>query len=112
MNAAKLFDRAVIVTVAALIAGCSNAAMQTAPGPGRTGPAITAADLRTRLYAYADDSMMGRETGTVGNMMATRYIASEVKRLGLEPGGDSGTYFQEIHATSARSRQWFRPPRP
>jgi hypothetical protein len=76
--------------------------MQTAPGPGRTGPDITAADLRTRLYAYADDSMMGRETGTVGNMMATRYIESEVRRLGLEPAGENGTYFQESHATSAR----------
>jgi hypothetical protein len=46
--------------------------------------------------------MMGRETGTVGNMMATRYIESEVRRLGLEPAGENGTYFQESHATSAR----------
>ena len=76
--------------------------MQIVPGPGRTGPDITAADLKTRLYAYADDSMMGRETGTIGNMMATRYIASEVARLGLEPAGENGTYFQEMHATSAR----------
>jgi hypothetical protein len=102
VNAPKTFERAVVIAAAALIAACSGQQMQTAPGPGRTGPDITAADLKTRLYAYADDSMMGRETGTVGNMMATRYIEGEVRRLGLEPAGEDGTYFQESHATSTR----------
>lgn len=102
MNAPTQFERAIVIAAAALIAGCSSQGMQTAPGPGRTAPDITASDLKTRLYAYADDSMMGREAGTVGNMMATRYIAGEAKRLGLEPAGDDGTYFQEIHATSTR----------
>lgn len=63
---------------------------------------INDADLRTRLYIYADDSMMGRETGTVGNMKATAYLAAEAARMGLEPAGESGTYFQDMRATSAR----------
>jgi hypothetical protein len=46
--------------------------------------------------------MMGREAGTIGNYKATAYIAAEVKRLGLEPAGDNGTYFQNIKSTSAR----------
>lgn len=62
-----------------------------------TSPAITATDLRTRLGIYADDSMLGRGAGTVGNQKATDYIASEFRRLGLEPAGDSGGYFQSIH---------------
>ncbi len=61
-----------------------------------TQPAITAADLETRLYIYADDSMAGRRAGTEGNLKATAYIASEFKRFGLVPAGDSGTYFQNI----------------
>ena len=64
--------------------------------PQPTTPAITAADLMTRLYIYADDSMQGREAGTPGNVKATNYIAAELKRLGLQPAGDSGTYFQTI----------------
>jgi hypothetical protein len=59
-------------------------------------PAITAADLRQRLYLIADDSLMGRETGSAGAFKASAYIASEFKRLGLEPAGDSGTYFQTV----------------
>ncbi len=95
--------RIAVIATAALGVACSRQTVQTTSGgPARTGGDITAADLRTRLYIYADDSMMGRETGTIGNMKATSYIAAEVKRMGLEPGGEDGTYFQESHATSAR----------
>jgi hypothetical protein len=64
--------------------------------PQPTQPAITAGDLETRLYIYADDSMAGRRAGTEGDLKATAYIASEFKRLKLVPAGDSGTYFQNI----------------
>ena len=64
-------------------------------GPPTTA-AITAGDLMTRLYIVADDSMMGREAGTIGHMMGTAYIAAEVKRMGLVPGGDNGSYFQNV----------------
>ena len=59
-------------------------------------PAITAADLRQRLFLIADDSMMGRETGSLGAFKASAYVAAEFRRLGLEPAGDSGTYFQKV----------------
>ena len=64
--------------------------------PQRTSSAISAADLMSRLYLFADDSMMGREAGTIGAMKGTAYIAAEVKRLGLAPAGDSGSYFQNV----------------
>ena len=61
-----------------------------------TTSAIDAKDLMSRLYVFADDSMMGREAGTVGALKGTAYIAAEVKRLGLRPAGDSGSYFQNV----------------
>jgi len=61
-----------------------------------TEPAITAADLRQRLYLIADDSMMGRETGSLGAFKTSAYVAAEFRRLGLEPAGDSGSYFQRV----------------
>jgi hypothetical protein len=64
--------------------------------PRPTSAAITAGDLATRLFIIADDSMMGRESGERGNEMATDYIAAEFRRLGLQPGGENGTYFQTI----------------
>ncbi|MBA2459151.1 MAG: M28 family peptidase, partial [Gemmatimonadales bacterium] len=62
-------------------------------------PAITPADLRARLFIYADDSMQGRRSGTPGGIKATDYLAAEARRLGLEPGGENGSYFQAIPLT-------------
>jgi hypothetical protein len=64
--------------------------------PAPTTGAITPRDLQIRLYQFADDSMQGRQVGRVGNMKGTTYIAAEVKRLGLEPAGDNGTFFQVL----------------
>lgn len=61
-----------------------------------TGAAITPADLMTRLYIFADDSMMGRRSGTAGAAKATAYIEREVRRLGLVPAGDNGTFLQSV----------------
>jgi hypothetical protein len=71
-----------------------------------TAAAITPADLMTRLYIFADDSLMGREVGTEYHLKATSYIENELRKLGLLPGGDNGTYFQNLplytyHADSA-----------
>jgi len=64
--------------------------------PRPTKPAITVDDLMTRLYIFADDSMMGRDAGTLGSVKATDYLAAEAKRLGLVPAGENGTYFQTL----------------
>jgi len=67
---------------------------------GPTVPDITPCDLMTRLYIYAADSMRGREAGTPDAIRATAYIEHEVKRLGLKPAGDHGTYFQYMPVTA------------
>ncbi|HLQ21693.1 MAG TPA: M28 family peptidase [Gemmatimonadales bacterium] len=83
------------------LCACSHATPSVAPAPAPAAPAasetgITARDLEQRLAIVAADSMQGRETGTIGNMKATDYIAAEFRRLGLEPAGDSGGYFQTL----------------
>ena len=64
--------------------------------PTPTSAAIDVHDLQVRLYQFADDSMMGRQIGRIGNYKGTTYIANEVKRLGLVPAGDNGTFFQVL----------------
>lgn len=87
--------------VALLVLAAPALAQQAAPLPRKyAGPPtvadITPGDLMTRLYKFADDSMMGRQIGTPFNDMGTAYIESEVRRLGLQPAGDNGTYFQKV----------------
>jgi hypothetical protein len=50
--------------------------------------------MMTRLYILADDSMMGRSAATPYNAKGALYIEREVRRLGLRPAGENGTYFQ------------------
>ena len=89
--------------VAALAVACSQQpAVETGTSPASTGAAITSNDLKTRLYVFAADSMLGREAGTIGNYRGTAYIAAEAARIGLEPAGDNGGFFQNMLATSAR----------
>jgi hypothetical protein len=88
-------------------AGCTTALQ---PGPAGTSGAITAADLQTRLYAFANDSMMGRLFGAEGDLRGTQYIANQLAALGVLPAGDNGTYFQTIPAfrvTAASGGQVF-----
>src|SRR5262245_54180134 len=68
--------------------------LKLAPRP--TTDDITTADLMTRMYIFADDSMMGRRVATEGHLKATAYLEREVRRIGLVPAGDSGTYFQNL----------------
>jgi hypothetical protein len=65
-------------------------------GRARTSPAITVADLRSRLFLIADDSMMGRETGSKGDYQTADYVAAEFKRLGLRPAGENDGWFQTV----------------
>ncbi|MEP6689898.1 MAG: M28 family peptidase [Gemmatimonadaceae bacterium] len=90
----------------ATIAGAQDAPRQHKAQP--TTVAITPADLRTRLYIIADDSMEGRQAGKNGNYRATSYIAREFKRLGLTPAGDSGTFFQTIPYVQRLASSWSR----
>jgi Zn-dependent M28 family amino/carboxypeptidase len=64
--------------------------------PRPTQPDIAADDLRTHVYQLAADSMGGRAAGSRGNFMATEYIAGVFRRLGLQPGGEGGSYFQDV----------------
>ena len=64
--------------------------------PQPTEAAITPADLMTRVFLFADDSMGGRILDSRGNLLGVEYIARELARLGLEPAGDSGTFFQSV----------------
>ena len=52
--------------------------------------------MKAHLEFLADDALEGRAPGTRGGLLAQKYIGAQFERLGLEPAGDSGTYYQRV----------------
>jgi hypothetical protein len=68
--------------------------------------AISTADVERIERTLAHDSMQGRQVGTPGAAKASAFIAAEMKRIGLKPGGDNGTYFQNV---TGSTRYFYAP---
>ena len=93
-----------------LLAGCqgqnSSSETATADSPTETAPTdtasvpapadgITASLIGQHIRVLASDEYQGRRPFTVGEEKATAYLATEFKKLGLQPG-PNGSYFQAV----------------
>jgi hypothetical protein len=56
--------------------------------------AINEGDLKKDLYAMAGDHFRGRETGTLDELRHATWWADLLRKEGIKPAGDDGTYFQ------------------
>ncbi|MGE5926175.1 MAG: M28 family peptidase [Gemmatimonadota bacterium] len=79
------------------------AAQQTAPkapanrsAADRAAAAVSGRVMQAHLEFLADDLLEGRAPGTRGGDIAALYIAKQFERLGLEPAGDSGSYYHRV----------------
>ncbi|HEY8794632.1 MAG TPA: M28 family peptidase [Gemmatimonadaceae bacterium] len=97
------------LAAAVLIAMPAAGRAQTASGG--TASEITAADLHTRLYLIAADSLRGRLAGSAGDSVVTSYIAAEFARVGLAPAGEDGGWFQTVHFRERGGREPVTPAR-
>ena len=80
-------------TILALaLVGCTRVQVSSTPATAE----ISALDLEQRLTAFAHDSMMGREAGTIWNAKATDYVAAQFRAFGVQPAGENGGYFQVV----------------
>lgn len=87
---------------AAVAAQQAAAPPAAAPAAGRGAAAITAAGVTRRIDVIADDSMRGRATPSPELDKVAAYVAGEFGRLGLRPGGDSGTFVQRYRLVISR----------
>ena len=67
-----------------------------APVPAEAMAAVDSAAIMTHIRALADDSMLGRAPGSVGESRAVAYIQEQFRGFGLAPGNPSGGYIQPV----------------
>jgi Zn-dependent M28 family amino/carboxypeptidase len=89
--------RSAVVATAALASLSATLLAQAIP------PAVKAAEasidgekIRAHVQFLADDLLEGRGPGLRGSEIAAKYIAAQFALYGLKPGGDNGTYLQQI----------------
>jgi hypothetical protein len=87
------------IAVASALAIPALAAAQACPD----ARAITRGVAPPLAYVryLADDALQGRLAGSPSERCAGDYIAAQLRRLRLEPAGDSGTFFQSLPLASA-----------
>lgn len=62
---------------------------------------ITGPDMAWRIQTLASDEFAGRAPSTPGGRAASQWIADEFERMGVEPAGENGTYFQTVPLVEA-----------
>jgi Zn-dependent M28 family amino/carboxypeptidase len=93
------------LSTAMLVLACGMHAQQSQLVPAVPGlpPAARAAAasvdserIRAHVRFLSLDLLEGRGPGTRGAELAAEYIATEFALSGLKPGGENGTYFQQV----------------
>jgi Zn-dependent M28 family amino/carboxypeptidase len=93
------------VMIAALVGSVALSGLLAAQTAGLPLPpevkaaeaSIDAEKIRAHVRYLADDLLEGRGPGVRGGELAAKYIATEFALDGLKPGGDDGTYFQQVN---------------
>ena len=87
------------LAAAALVAGTAPAAagrQRPADPAAAAARAVRTSTMRAHVEFLADDALEGRAPGTRGGDIAAKYLRAEFQRLGLEPAGDSGSYYHRV----------------
>ena len=92
------------------LAAISLLSLSTAALAQSIPPAVKSAEasidpekIRAHVRFLADDLLEGRGPGTRGGELAAQYIATQFALYGLKPGGDNGTYLQQVNFVGTKT---------
>src|SRR5206468_10053602 len=94
MTMRRVFSPLMLLSASAVADQGAKTSSAVAARPPAAMSAIHEADLKRDMYAMAGDEMRGREAGTLDEMRASMWLAEEMRKIGLVPKGEDGSYFQ------------------
>jgi len=77
-------------------------ALASLSAAGAEAPTVRVDAIRAHVEFLSDDLLEGRAAGSPGYDLAARYVASQMRALGLEPAGDGGGWLQAVALIEAR----------
>src|ERR1700734_1402220 len=96
MNLKKIRFTAAVVA-SALCVSATLIAQSIPPAVKAAEASIDGEKIRAQVRFLADDLLEGRGPGLRGSEIAAKYLATQFELYGLKPGGDNGTYLQQIN---------------
>jgi Zn-dependent M28 family amino/carboxypeptidase len=88
---------AVVLAAFQLTISASAPAQAIPPAVKAAEDSIDPEKIRAHVKFLSDDLLEGRGPGLRGSEIAAQYIATQFALYGLKPGGDNGTYLQQIN---------------
>jgi Zn-dependent M28 family amino/carboxypeptidase len=88
---------AVLSLFSVVCCGAAALAQAIPPAVKAAEASIDGEKIRAQVKFLSDDLLEGRGPGLRGSELAAKYIATQFALYGLKPGGDDGTYLQEIN---------------
>lgn len=86
-----------LVLVVALLVGAVGAPVPAAELAANAARAsVRAVDAKRHVAALADDALEGRAAGSRGGRAAGAYLVEEFERIGVDPAGDEGGFYQRF----------------
>ncbi|MEI6486672.1 MAG: M20/M25/M40 family metallo-hydrolase [Sphingomonadales bacterium] len=70
--------------------------------PAMAAPQFSAEAFKAHVGFLADDLLAGRDTGSPGHEIATRYVVAQFAAAGLAPAGVDGSWYQPVALREAR----------
>ncbi len=93
-----------ILRLAALSLLSASALAQSIPPAMKSAEAsIDPEKIRAHVKFLSDDLLEGRGPGMRGDEIAAQYIATQFALYGLKPGGDNGTFLQQVNFVGTKT---------
>ena len=73
------------------------------PAPSPSEGSLSGNRISAHVKFLASDALGGRGPATPGETLTTEYIATQFALAGLSPGGDDGSYFQNVPLVGVQS---------
>ncbi len=83
-----------LLALALIFSGCTTATNEISLDDAVNS--IVSGGVKAHYEVLADDAMEGRMTGEPGYDKAADYVAGQFEALGLTPGGDAGSWYQQV----------------
>src|SRR5690349_17178802 len=78
-----------------MVSGVLFLSCQTLSHASHSGDSL-ADHIHGELAFLADDALRGRGSGSADELVAALYVASQLRDIGVQPGGDLGGYIQDV----------------